>query len=579
MRVNKRVIKRLFEYLKPYMGRLILSLISMVIVGALTGLVAYLIKPTLNQIFISRNKEMLILLPFAIIATYFFKGLFTYIQTYQTFYIAEKILFGIRNQLFDHLLRLSLDFHDRFHSGELLSRILNDSQQMQNSIAKIIPQTVRQFFTIIFLLMVIYINNVKLALIATVVFPIAIYPIISFGKKMKALGKRRQVSIAGITTKIQEALVNVRLIKAFVTEDREARDFEKINDEFLNINLASIKISEITSPLMEFIGALAIAFLIWFGGVLVFKHVITVGGFFSFMAALLMLYQPVKTLAKSNNEINSSVASIERIFYILDQSPSVENTGWIPFTGVRHGIEFNHVYFSYGEKQVLEDINLAIEAKTIVALVGESGGGKSTLLDLIPRFYDVTSGEITIDGINVKEFDLRTLRRRIAIVAQQVLLFNDTVRNNIAYGKENLSMEEIVRAAKLAYAHDFIMKLKDGYDTNLGEQGVILSGGEKQRIAIARAIVKNPDILILDEATSALDSEAEEIVQKALGNLMRNRTVIMAAHRISTAMVAHKIVAMKQGRIVDVGTHDELMRRCDYYKKLYDIQFKNDNLV
>ncbi len=579
--MNKQTVKRLFEYLRPFVGRLIFSFICMVAVGGLSALAAYLIKPALDDIFISKNRHMLILLPFAIIGTYFFKGLFTYLQGYQTHYISEKILFNIRNELFDHILYLPTKFFDKYHSGELMSRLLNDTEQVQNSIASVIPNTIRDTFTIIGLLAVLYINNWKLAIVATVVFPIAAYPIIHFGKKMKKLGKKRQISIAGLTTLIQESLINIRLIKAFATEKQESEKFEQESDEFLNIKLATIKIDEMTSPLMEFIGSLGIAFLIWIGGVLVFKNEITVGGFFSFIAALFMMYKPFKTVAKANNQINTSIASVERIFELIDKEQEMKASGKKIFEGVKDNIKFENVSFIYPETDTyaLKNINLTVQCKTTVAFVGESGGGKSTILELIPRYYDPIEGRITIDGIDLKEFELKSLRKKIAIVSQKILLFNRTVKENIAYGIENLSEEQIIEAAKSAYAHDFITKLKKGYETNLQEQGVILSGGEKQRIAIARAIVKNPDILILDEATSALDSESEYIVQKALKNLMKDRTVLMAAHRIATAISANKIVVVKKGRIVDTGSHSELLERCSYYKKLCDIQLSDDFVV
>ncbi len=576
--MNKTILKRLLQYLRPYLGRLIFAFICMIAVGGLSAVAAYLIKPALDDIFISKNKQMLIILPIAIMATYFFKGLFTYLQGYQTHYISEKILFNIRNQLFGHLLYLPTKFFDKFHSGELMSRILNDTQQVQNSIANVIPNTIREFFTILGLLSVLYINNWKLAIVATIVFPIAVYPVVIFGKKMKKLGKKRQISIAELTTIIQETLINIRLVKAFATEKQEAKAFEEKSDEFLNIKLDTIKIDEATSPLMEFIGSLGIAALIWIGGFLVFKGEITVGGFFSFITALFMMYKPFKVLAKANNEINTSIASIERIFEIIDKDTEEKKSGKKEFKGIQKELKFHNIYFKYPETQdyALKDINLDVKAKSIVAFVGESGGGKSTLLELIPRYYDPDAGEILIDGVNIKEFDLKSLRKKIAIVSQRVMLFNRTVKENIAYGKDNLNEENIIEAAKAAYAHDFIIKLKNGYDTNLQEQGVILSGGEKQRIAIARAIVKNPDILILDEATSALDSESEHIVQKALSNLMKDRTVFMAAHRIATAMSADIIVVIKKGSIVDFGKHEELIERCSYYKKLCDIQFSGD---
>ncbi len=579
--MNKKAIKRLFDYLRPYIGRLIFAFICMLAVGGLSALAAYLIKPALDDIFISKNKQMLMLLPLAIIGTYFFKGLFTYLQGYQTHYISEKILFNIRNQLFSHLLYLPTEFFDEYHSGELISRLLNDTEQVQNSIANVIPNTIREIFTIMGLMAVLYINNWKLAIIATVVFPLAAYPVVHFGKRMKQLGKKRQISIAGVTTLIQEALVNIRLIKAFATEREESDRFEKESDNFLNIKLATIRIDELTSPLMEFIGAIGMALLIWIGGFLVFKGEITVGGFFSFIAALFMMYKPFKTIAKANNEINTSIASIERIFELIDKTKETEHSGTLPFEGVKKEIKYEDVWFKYpgSNDYAIREINLTIPRKSTIAFVGESGGGKSTILELIPRYYDPTKGRITIDGIDLREFDLKSLRRKIAIVSQKILLFNRTVKENIAYGRDDLTDEEIIEAAKAAYAHEFIIKLKYGYDTNLQEQGVILSGGEKQRIAIARAIVKNPDILILDEATSALDSESEHIVQMALKNLMKDRTVLIAAHRISTAIGADKIVVMKGGRILDIGKHSELITRCAYYKKLCEIQFKNDNAL
>ncbi len=577
MKVNKEYLKRLLLYMKPYWKRIVLSFIAMIIVGALTSLTAYLIKPVLDKIFIAKDKKMLILLPFAVMATYFFKGVFTYIQSYQTAYVAENILFNIRNQMFKHIIELPIEFFEKFHTSELLSRVLNDTERLQETIARIIPEAIREFFTIVFLLIVVYMIDFKLALISTIVFPIALYPIIKFGKDMKKLGKKRQVSIAGITTLIQESFFNIRLIKGFITETKETDKFFKKSREFLNINLKSFSISELTSPLMEFIGSLGIAFLIWFGGLLVFKGTISVGGFFSFMAGLFMLYRPFKTIAKASNSINASVGAIERVFYILDTKlPQETRSDGIIFEGAKDSIVFDNVSFSYdGEKYVLKNINLEVKAKTIVAFVGESGGGKTTLMDLIPRFYDPTSGRILIDGICLKDFALSSLRKKIASVSQNVLLFADTVFNNIAYGIENPDKEKVIEAAKLAYAHDFIMQLPQGYDTNLKEQGVILSGGERQRIAIARAIMKNPDILILDEATSALDAEAESFVQKAIANLIKNRTVFLVAHRLSSAISATKIVVIKQGQIVGIGTHKELLENNKYYQRLIELQFEN----
>ncbi|MCD6129467.1 MAG: ATP-binding cassette domain-containing protein [Deltaproteobacteria bacterium] len=570
------VIKRLFVYVKPYIKYLIISSISMVIVGGLTALIAYLVKPVLDDIFISKNKQMLILLPIAVVIVYLLKGIFTYLQSWYAAYVGENVLFKIRNNLFECISMLSLDFFDRYHTGELISRVMNDTEMLQEVVARTIPDAIRESFTVVFLLVVIYMNNVKLALISTIVFPIAVYPLVNLGNRLRKIGKKRQETVAMVTTILQEAFTGIRVIKAFATEKKESKKFEQKGNDFLKINLKSVRVSELVSPLMEFIGAIGLAFLIWFGGYLVFKGTITVGGFFSFVAALFMLYKPFKSIARAYGKMESVLPAAERIFGMMDRKPTVINKkNAIEFVELKKGIKFENVSFSYEDKEVLKDINLFIPAGEIVAFVGESGGGKSTLMDLIPRFYDINTGCICFDDTNVKDFELSSLRRHIGIVSQHTFLFNDTVKNNISYGMDGkANMEDIIRVSTAAFAHDFIQKLPHGYDTVLGEQGFTLSGGERQRIAIARALLKNPQILILDEATAALDSSSEEIVQKALNTLIKGRTTLIVAHRFSTVLNVPTIVVIKDGKIIDCGNHQELFGRCDYYRKLYKMQFK-----
>ncbi len=572
----KLIIKKLFVYVKPYIKYLIISSISMVIVGGLTALVAYLIKPVLDDIFISKNKQMLVLLPIAVVIVYLLKGIFTYLQSWYAAYVGENILFKIRNDLFECMSMLSLDFFDRYHTGELISRVMNDTGMLQEVVARTIPDAIRESCNVFFMLIVIYMNNVKLALISTIVFPIAIYPLINLGNRLRKIGKKRQETVAMVTTILQEAFTGIRVIKAFATEKKESKKFEQKGNDFLKINLKSVRVSELVSPLMEFIGAIGLAFLIWFGGYLVFKGTITVGGFFSFVAALFMLYKPFKSIARAYGKVQAVLPAAERIFGMMDRKPTVINKkNAIKFIELKKGINFKNVSFSYENKKVLKDINLFIPAGEIIAFVGESGGGKSTLMDLVPRFYDINTGCICFDDTNVKDFELSSLRRHIGIVSQHTFLFNDTVKNNISYGMDGkVNMEDIIKVSTAAFAHDFIQKLPHGYDTVLGEQGFTLSGGERQRIAIARALLKNPQILILDEATASLDSSSEEIVQKALNTLIKGRTTLVVAHRFSTILNVPMIVVIKDGRIIDCGNHQELFDRCDYYHKLYKMQFK-----
>jgi len=432
----------------------------------------------------------------------------------------------------------------------------------------------KDLFTIIGLVGVVFYRDWKLAIIALVVFPVAIYPIVKFGKKLRSYSVRSQTTMGDISTILMETISGNRIVKAFNMEDYERERFAGENQRLFGIQMKSVRVRAISHPLMETLGGLGIAFIVFYGGYNVIKGVATPGTFFSFLAALLMLYEPVKRLSGVNNTIQQGLAAASRIFEVLDTVPEIRNKpGAKVLSSVSRGIEYQNVSFKYEEDWVLKNINLRINAGEMVAFVGASGGGKTTLVNLLPRFYDVSSGRVAIDGSDIRDVTVESLRAMVGIVTQQTILFNDSVKNNIAYGKIDQPFEKIVKAAEAAYAHGFIQNLPQGYDTVIGEQGVKLSGGERQRVSIARALLKNAPILILDEATSSLDSESEIEVQKALEFLMQGRTTLVIAHRLSTIRKADRIVAIANGIISEEGTHEQLLDRDGEYRRLYLLQF------
>jgi subfamily B ATP-binding cassette protein MsbA len=432
-------------------------------------------------------------------------------------------------------------------------------------------------FTLIGLIFVIFYRDWQLAVIAMFIFPLIIYPIAKFGKKMRSVATRTQITMGALTTLLHETISGTRIVKAFGMEEYENKRFSEENERFFKLNIKAVSINAAASPFMEFLGGIGIAAIVLYGGFQVIKGGATPGTFFSFLTALIMLYEPVKRLTNMNNTIQQGIAGAQRVFAIIDMEPEIGNReGAIDLPRISRGIDIENVTFAYEETPVLKDINLSIRAGEVVAFVGMSGGGKTTLVNLIPRFYDVTQGRITIDGHDIRDVTVESLRGQIAMVTQQTILFNDTVRNNIAYGDIERSEEEIVRAAQAAHAHDFITQLPQGYDTVIGEAGTKLSGGERQRISIARAILKDAPLLILDEATSSLDTEAEIEVQKALDNLMAGRTTLIIAHRLSTIRNADRIIVMVNGRIVEEGNHESLVAKKGEYYKLYCMQFTEE---
>jgi len=567
---------RLLKFVKPYWVKLALAMLFMSLVAATNGLTAFIVKPVLDKIFFEKNATMLYLIPGGVILLYLLKGIFDYLQTYLMGYVGQKVITDIRALIFNSLQRQSLSFFDKTSTGSSISRIINDVNLVQSAVSDTFTAILKDSFTIIGLIFVVFYRDWVLATIAFCVLPFAVYPIITFGKKLRKISTNTQKSIARLTGFLHENITGQRIVKAFCMEDYESKRFDAENNILFRTILKRYKVRALSSPIMEVLGGIAIAVVIWYGGKEVISGNSTPGNFFSFTAALLMLYEPIKRLNKENHNIQQGLAASQRVFEIIDREPDVtEKEDAINIDRAEGGISFKNVYFRYEDKMILKNINLDIEKNEVLAIVGASGVGKTTLVNLIPRFYDVTEGTIQLDGVNIKDITLNSLRKHIALVTQDVILFNDSIKNNITFGMD-IDMERVVNAARMAYAQDFIMNLSKQYDTVVGEKGIRLSGGQKQRIAIARAFYKDAPILILDEATSSLDAQAEVEVQKALENLMKGRTTIIIAHRLSTVMNAHRIIVLEKGTIVQQGNHNELINIEGPYKRLYELQFFKD---
>ncbi len=540
------------------------------------ALLAYLVKPLLDGIFIDKNMSLLKLMPALIIGVYFVKGVFRFLQVYIMRYIGQKVVEMLRNDLFEKIINLPLNFFNTTSTGVLMSRITNDVNLVQQSMQTIIS-ILRETLTVIGLAAVILYMDWKLALITILCYPFLVHPLITISRRLRRLSRKDQEMMGGLSSILQEAFSGIRIVKAFTSEKKEIDKFAETNAMAVKYVIKSIKTAELSSPLMEFISSLGFAAIIYFGGVQVINGTSTPGTFFSFLAAALLVYRPIKSIGNSNNTIQQAIAASERIFGILDVENSiVANNGNIICDAKNKDIKFHNVCFKYEgtEKLVLNEINLNIKAGQQVAFVGSSGAGKTTIANLMPRFFDITSGSIMIDGTDIREFDLKSLRTEISIVSQEPFLFNDTIANNIAYGKNiDVPKEDMIEASKAAFADDFINEMPQGYDTEIGERGIILSGGQKQRLTIARALLKNSPILILDEATSSLDTESERIVQKALDNLMKGRTSLIIAHRLSTILDADMIVVLNENKIEATGKHEELLKTSKTYSRLYKMQF------
>ena len=562
----KDVLKRFGPYFKDYIPHFIFAIIGMGLASGGTAVSAYLVEPVLNKIFVEKNEKLLYILPCAIIAIYVIKNIGTFMQAYFTAYIGQDTIRRFREKMVANLLNLDMDFFNEFRTGELISRTTNDIDRIRSIVSSMIPELTREFITIIGLLCVVIYQSPKLAFFALVVMPVAIYPISRLAKRMKKISKQSQEKTSDITSALSEIFTNIEIIKANNAQEYEHSRFVDENNKFFRLNLKSVKIEQLVSPLMETIGSIGVAAVIIIGGKDVIDGHINMGAFFSFLTALFMLYTPLKRIVNIYNKMQDAIAASERTFFLMDKVSQIKD-GQKELNEEINLIKFNDVRLSYGDKEVLKGINLEANKSEFIALVGSSGGGKSSLMNLLMRFYDVNGGEILINGINLKDIKIHSLRENIGLVTQRVYIFNDTVAKNVAYGRE-FNEDAVINALKLANAYGFVSKLDNGINTILNEFGTNLSGGQRQRIAIARALYQNPQILIFDEATSALDNESEKEITKAINNLRSKKIIFVIAHRLSTVENADKIAVLSDGKIIDSGSDEELSKRNEIYARL-----------
>ncbi len=599
-------LTRLLRYVAPYRWQLLSSVLLMAAVGLLDAFRVLLIGPIfdrvlnpgspsrqmqlfklplsgntiyLQQFVPSHFQNPLTVVAFALVAATILKGILDYAGTYLVNYAGFGMITDLRNDLYNSILRRSAAFYQKHTTGSLISTIVNDIERVQFAMSNVLAEFLQQFFTLIFTAVVVVLLGGKLAWVLLLFVPIIVYSAGKIGRRVRHTTRRGQDQLADIQNILHETITGNRIVKAFSMESWEIARFRKAAQRLFRANLRSVAAAAISSPLMDIFGAIAIALLLLLGRDQINHRIFTAGTFLAFIVAVFKLYDPVRKFALFNNNFQQALGASSEIFTFMDTEDDVrEKPGAQPLPAFSNSICFEGVCFSYdtnGEeaREILRDINLEVRSGEVLAVVGSSGAGKSTLVHLIPRFFDVTAGRLLIDGRDVRDTTLASLRSQIGVVTQETVLFNDTLRNNIAYGQPQVSQKTVEAAASAALAHDFIMELPSGYDTMIGECGVRLSGGERQRIAIARALLKNAPILILDEATSALDSESESLVQTALQNLMTGRTVFVIAHRLSTVRRADRIVVLENGTITDIGAHEQLMQKLGTYRRLYDLQF------
>ena len=573
-----KVYRRLLTYLRPYWRWLVLAGSFMVGVGVLTASLAYLVKPVLDDVFVSKHQSMLYFLTLVLALVFILKGLCDYGQYYLMSYVGQSVIRDLRETMYLKLEEMSVGFFIRHSTGELLSRMNNDVALVQGAMTTAVTGLLKDSVMVVALVFVVFYRDYKLALIAMIVFPLATYPLIHLGRRLRRYSRRMLVSMEDITSRLNETITGIRIVKAFAMEEYERGRFRFENQKLFNSFMRRFKVRALSNPVMDTLGGLGVCAILLYGGYQVVTGQSTQGTFFSFMTALFMLYEPIKRLSEVNMTIQEGVAAGERIFALLDTPVDVvDRPGARSLEEVRGEVLYDRVSFGYNSESILSEVTLRVDPGEAIAIVGESGVGKSTLLDLLPRFYDVSAGTISIDGIDIRDLTQKSLRKAVGIVTQQTILFDDTVRNNIAYGRPELPLEQVVRSARAAHAHDFITAMAEGYDTIIGEDGIKLSGGERQRIAIARALLKDPPILVLDEATSNLDSDSEKAVQRALEELMRGRTTLIVAHRLSTIKNVDRIYVLKGGRVVEEGSHDGLLATGGEFARLYKLQFSLDD--
>jgi ATP-binding cassette, subfamily B, bacterial MsbA len=593
--------RRLASFIRPYIPLLALAILLMAVVGTCEATYALLIKPIFDRVLIGNHSTgpiLLFRLPFhghaiylqdflpgnirdpltaiaiALVGVTLIKGICNYLGTYSVNYIGQCVVRDLRNQVYARIIKQSMSFFAENATGRLVSTVVSDIERIQDAVSNVTASFLKQSFTLVGLLIVLFYADWHLALASFILVPFVVFPSANIGRYIRSSSRKSQDKMAELTNILQETFTGIRIVKAFGMESSEGAKFKAATRRLLRANLRWVRAHASTQPLMELLGAITIAGILLYARNEIVHHAQTLGGFGMFLYAVIKIYEPVKRLTTANNSFQLAVGASERVFEVMDiKSEVVEKPQAIRLPPFSREIVFEEVDFSYGEVPILQNVNLTIRKGEVVAIVGSSGAGKTTLANLIPRFFDVTRGRILFDDYDLRNVTLASLREQIGVVTQDIVLFNDSVLNNIAYGQKSLDSWKIEEAAKAALAHEFILEMPQGYQTVIGERGQRLSGGERQRIAIARALLKNSPILILDEATSALDTESELLVQKALVNLMAGRTVLVIAHRLSTVRRADRIVVLDRGMVSEIGTHCDLVTRGGIYQKLHDLQF------
>jgi ATP-binding cassette, subfamily B, bacterial MsbA len=626
-----KIFRRLYQYVTPYRAWAVLALVSMFVVAASTGALIALVRPLFDDV-LSRGEqqqdqrvrdqreieaERLLLrrdategqrgavinwidrqqtrarawwdahahdrwkyILAALMVIFVVRAITTFFSEYSFQKVGLSTVRDLRNALYERIIQQSNRFFTQRSTGELVSRIVSDVEAIQAAVSIRVGDLFQESLTLIVIGGVILVANAELAMFTFIIAPLIAYPVVQFGRRLRRTTRKSQERMADIATILEETIKGVRIVKAFGMEPFEIRRFREATQRHLSMNLKAHKIQALTSPVMELLAGVCMVLLFGYAAMRIRAGALTLGQFMSFLLALAGMYAPIKRLNKVNLAMNTALSAAERVFQMLDVDNEVkEKSDATVLAGIGRGIAYENVEFAYGEEPVLKGINLNVHPGEMIAIVGSSGAGKSTLVNLLPRFYDVSGGRVLVDGQDIRDVTLTSLRSQIGYVTQEVILFNDTVRNNIAYGRSDLPLETIRAAARAANAADFIESLPNGYDSLIGEGGVLLSGGQRQRLAIARALLKNPPILILDEATSALDTESERLVQQALLNLMEGRTTLVIAHRLSTVRRADKIIVLEGGVIREEGSHDELLARRGLYRRLYDLQFLEEERV
>ncbi len=572
MRIH--LYKRLVAYLKPYWQRILLAIGCSVIVGAISTSPVPIVQKAFDDVLVNKDFVMAKVIPLLIIGLYLIKGALTYLQNLIIYRTSWVLVVSLRSAMFEHIHKLPMGYFEESTTGHLISRINNDVQVMQSSVTNLVKEFLQNFIMLIGLIIWLFYLKWDWAWMAMIIFPLAAFPIGTIARKLRKLGHQGQEILADILSTLQESFSGIKIIRAFGLESQQSDKFQKENEQFLRVKKKDVKYVEMASPFMESLGAVCGGMILWYGGTQVLTGQVSQGTFIAFIVALFMMYAPVRLLFKLYAKFQTSLASAERVFSVLDQERESLQGGDMPFESFEDRIEYKGVSFKYPTRNalVLDHVDLVVQKSEVLAIVGMSGAGKTTLVDLLFRFFKVTDGQILIDGVDINDFEIHSLRQHIALVTQETFLFNDTIWNNIHFGNPEADEEEVHSAARAAHVESFVSTLDDGYQTLIGERGVKLSGGQRQRIAIARALLRNAPILVLDEATSSLDSESEKLVQDALYHLMEHRTTFVIAHRLSTIKHADRIIVLDQGQIVESGNHEELLQRSGIYQKYYEMQ-------